>query len=247
MYEVHQADPADLAVRIVRERFPAAQAAFLGGSVLTAHRTSTSDLDIVVVLSGAPAPFRETLRSEGWVIELFVQTPSSLRYYWRKDSESRRTPLLRMCAEGLILVSVGGAAETYQGEAQTLLDAGPPPPTTELLQLRRYQLTDLLDDFRGCTDGVELTFLATGLVVAASELVLLTENRWSGGGKWLPRRLAEVDPNLPAELIAAQMTVLAKGDRAPLEYLVLAALSRAGGPLTEGYRVAGFDPENPQE
>ena len=34
--------------------------------------------DIVVVLPGPPAPYRETRTAGGWVIELFVHTPTSL-------------------------------------------------------------------------------------------------------------------------------------------------------------------------
>lgn len=238
---VEQPDPVDVAVQLVRQRFPDAHAAFLGGSVLTARRTSTSDLDIVVVLSGPPAPFRETLRHSRWVVELFAHTPTSLWHYWRKDIAARRTPLLHMCAEGRVLLSDGGAAERYADEARAVLAAGPEPPTAEMLDLRRYLLTDLLDDLRGCADESELAYLAAGLLTAASELVLLAENRWSGGGKWLPRRLSEVDPHLPRRLVVA-LRAAVQGNRDLLEAVVLDVLQRAGGPLTEGLRLAGEDP-----
>jgi hypothetical protein len=236
-----QPEPLDVAVELVHERFPEAHAAFLGGSVMTSRRTPTSDLDIVVVLASSPAPFRQTLRHRGWVVELFVQTPTSLRHYWRKDAAARRTPLVRMCAEGRILLSVEGAAERYADEAKALLEEGPKPPSAELLELRRYLLTDLLDDLRGCTDEVELAYLAGGLVTAASELVLLLANRWTGGGKWLPRRLAEVDSDLPGRLVEAQRAAFS-GERDLLEGVVLDVLRRAGGPLTEGLLMAGEDP-----
>lgn len=51
------ADPVETARSLVAERFPAAACAFLGGTVLTSHRTATSDLDVVVLLpDGEPAP-----------------------------------------------------------------------------------------------------------------------------------------------------------------------------------------------
>jgi hypothetical protein len=238
---VQQSDPVDVAVQLVRERFPEAHAAFLGGSVLTSRRTPTSDLDIVVVLSGPPAPFRETLRHSGWVVELFVQTPTSLRHYWRRDVAARRTPLLRMCAEGRVLLSDGGAAERYADEALAVLEGGPEPLPADMLDLKRYLLTDLLDDLRGCADEVELAYLAAGLVTAASEFVLLAGNRWSAGGKWLPRRLAEIDPGLAGRLVVAQRAAL-NGNSDLLEAAVLDVLQRAGGPLTEGFHLAGEDP-----
>lgn len=114
---VLKSDPLEAATRLVAERFPDAAAAYLGGSVLTARRTATFDLDIVVLLDGPAAPFRETLRYEGWVVELFVQTRSSMRHYWDKDAAARRTPLLRMCAEGRVLVSRDGEVELLAAEA----------------------------------------------------------------------------------------------------------------------------------
>lgn len=58
-------DPVEAARALVSERFPAALAAFPGDGVLSARRTATSDLDIVVVLAGPPAPYRESLQWQG--------------------------------------------------------------------------------------------------------------------------------------------------------------------------------------
>jgi hypothetical protein len=238
---VQQPQPLEVANRLLSERFLNPHAAYLGGSVLTDRRTPTSDLDIVVVLEGPPAPYRETLRYDGWVVELFVHTPTSLRHYWDKDAQGRRPPLLRMCAEGHVLVSRDGAGEHYAAEAAARLAAGPAAPEAELLDLQRYLLTDLLDDFRGCSDPVELAYLSSSLLLATSELLLLVANTWSGSGKWLPRCVTEVDADLPSRLVVAQRSAL-DGYRAELEQVVLEVLAHAGGPLTEGYRAAGEDP-----
>ncbi|MGH3621564.1 MAG: nucleotidyltransferase domain-containing protein, partial [Sciscionella sp.] len=56
--------PYRIAEALVAERFPTALAAFLGGSAGTVLATPTSDLDIVVLLDGDPAPFRQTSRYE---------------------------------------------------------------------------------------------------------------------------------------------------------------------------------------
>lgn len=60
-----------------------------GGSALTEHRTATSDPDIVVVLPGPPAPFRETFEHAGWVVETFVHTRVSLDVWWDEDLARR--------------------------------------------------------------------------------------------------------------------------------------------------------------
>jgi hypothetical protein len=234
------ADPVEVAARLVGERFSGAHAAFLGGSSPTARRTPWSDLDIVVVLDGPPAPFRETLRHSGQVVEWFVQTPGSLRHYWRQDIARRRSPLLRMVAEGVILTSTDGAAESYRERAAALVAAGPPEPPGTTIDMQRYLVTDLLDDLRGCSDPVEMSYIAATLILAASDLLLLAENRWSARGKWLPRRLAEVDPDLAGRLADAQLAV--RIDREPLVAEVLSVLHRVGGPLREGFRLDGEDP-----
>lgn len=58
-------EPIDAATRVVDTSFPTCRAAFLLTSVLSSRRTPTSDLDIVVVLDGPPAPYRETIRDHG--------------------------------------------------------------------------------------------------------------------------------------------------------------------------------------
>ncbi|MEV0901550.1 nucleotidyltransferase domain-containing protein [Actinoplanes sp. NPDC049802] len=236
-----------IAHQVVRERFPTAVAAFLGGSAPTSRRTAWSDLDVVVVLDGPPAPFRETLRFQGWVVELFVHTPTSLEYYWDFDAERRRTPLLHMVAEGVVLVDGDGSAARFRDRAAGLLAAGPATPSAESVDYQRYLLTDLVDDLRGCSDPVELAYLAATLMLAASDLLLLVGNRWSARGKWLPRRVGEVAPDLPGRLATGQRAVVVDGDREPLIAAVLDVLASAGGPLQEGFVLSGKDPDRDAE
>lgn len=243
------ADPVDVAAQLVAARFPDAHAAFLGGSAPTSRRTRWSDLDVVVVLDGAPAPFRETTRHSGQLVEWFVQTPESLRHYWRQDAARRRTPLLRMVAEGVPLTlsppgaetrpGSGTPAEVYQAEAIALLAAGPSAPGADAVDYQRYLVTDLMDDLRGAVDPVEVAYLAATVMLAASDLLLLAENRWSARGKWLPRRVAEVDSGLPGRLADGHRAAVADNDRDLLLAAVGAVLDHTGGPLQEGFRVAG--------
>lgn len=239
---MNRLEPIDAAQQVVTDRFPNATAAFLAGSVLTSRRTETSDLDIVVVLPGPPAPFRETLRVHGWVVELFVQTPSSMEYYWNLEAEGWRSILLRMCVDGHILMSEGTAAADIQAEARKRLTAGPPPVPEEKLLWLRYSITDLLDDLRGATDSAELAFISSALLNSTGELLLLSNNRWLGAGKSLARHLADLDPNFLERLVGAQRALLADGNKEPLDRAVMEILSHIGGPLTEGYRVDGEDP-----
>lgn len=232
-------EPLDAAQGLIGQQFPEAIAAFLGGSVLTHYRTATSDLDIVVVLAQVPAPYRKTIRYGSWLVELFVNTQMSLRHYWALDATARKASLLRMCADGRILIDSDNAATTIQVEARARLAAGPSPLTSEELRQRRYKLTDLLDDLDGCDSNAEMAYIASCLLIASSELMLLSTGQWIDTGKWLARRLAEVDNQLAVRMVAAHQAAVGAYDKQPLRQVVTDVLDRAGGPLMEGYFAQG--------
>ena len=236
-------DAIDAAQRIVSARFPDARAAFLTGSALTSRLTSTSDLDIVVILQGRPAPFRETIREYGWPVELFVQSPASIEYFVAKETSEHHGTTLKMLMDGHILVSVDGEAELLQSEAIERFAKGPSSISVEEMRRRRYTLTDQLDDLIGATDPTELLYISQQLLVGASELALLSKAQWLASGKWLPRHLAVSEPELSMQLSSAIKAVLETGEKKPIEDLVCKILDRVGGPLTEGYRVAGEIPD----
>lgn len=166
-------DPILTARALVRDRCPDARAAFLAGSVLTERRTPMSDLDIVVVMDGPPAPGRETLVHRGWPVELFLQTEAVWRDFADKETAKRSSPLLSMCAEGMLLVDADGLGASLQEEARRRWAAGPPPLSERERDYLRYVVTDLLDDLRGCADPAERVYLVAQLLQRASELVLL--------------------------------------------------------------------------
>jgi hypothetical protein len=226
-------DPVADAQALVAERFPAARAAFLGGGILSARRTMTSDLDIVVVIDGPPAPYRESLRWRGWPVELFVHRADSIGAWFAKDLAEWHPTLPRMCAGGAILLDVDGTAATIRAEAESVLAVGPPAVSQDELDARRYGLTDLLDDLAGSTDPGETIVICWYIVMQTAELALLIAQAWLGGGKWLLRELRQAQPDLADELIAAReepVSLAAIADR---------VLDRAGGRLWAGYRQQG--------
>lgn len=234
-------DPVQIAGKLVRERFPAARAAFLAGSVLTDRRTPTSDLDIIVLLAGPPAPYRESLMYRGWPTELFVQTEADWRAFVVGEIAKRRSPLLAMCAQGVLLTDADGLGAALQAEARRRWEAGPPPVSQEELDGRRYSLTDALDDLRGAPDSPERVHLVAEILLRASELALLCRGRWLGGGKWLSRRLAGADPGLHGRLtVAAASAIGGMPDGVDhFAAVVIEVLDLAGGPLWAGYQRGG--------
>ena len=115
-------DPLADARALVAERFPAARAAFLGGNVLSPRRTATSDLDIVILIDGPPAPYRESLHWRGWPAELFVQDQRLIGEWLAKDTARRRPTLARLCAEGEILLDFDGTGQAVRGQARAVLE-----------------------------------------------------------------------------------------------------------------------------
>ena len=239
-------DPVSAATAFVAGRFADARAAFLGGGVLGPLRTPTSDLDVVVVLDpatdipGRPRPpYRETFEHEGWITEVFVHDEASLRAWWQRDAARRVPSLVRMVAEGVVVLDRDGAADALREEATHLLVAGPQLPDPDELAARRYGLTNLLDDMAGCDDEAELVFIAGAVLREAGELALLVAGEWLGSGKGLPRRIGEHDPDLLERLVNGHRHVVVYGDTAVLHKTAVDVLVRAGGALLVGYRASG--------
>lgn len=223
---------------VVEEHHCDARAAFLGGSVITGRRTAMSDLDIVVLHHGAPAPYRASFRHADWPVELFVHTEATWYAYVEREVRKRRSPLLWMCAEGLLLFDTDGVGARLAAEARKLTAAGPPSVSVEEIDDRRYAITDLLDDLSGSTDEGERLFIATELARRTGELALAIGGSWNGGGKWLARRLETTAPGLGMRLHHCVREVLG-GQVEPLIGVVDEVLGQAGGRLWAGYKRGG--------
>ncbi|MFI7113842.1 cupin domain-containing protein [Nonomuraea sp. NPDC050227] len=227
-------DPVSVARALVDELFPGALYAFVGGSVLTERRTSTSDLDVVVVLDGLAVPYRESLRWHGWPVELYVHSETSLDAYVDRDLAERKPGVARMCADGAVLVDrTGGRASDLQAALGDRLAAGPGGLAAARADQARYALSDLLDDLAGATDPGEQLFIRWQVVQETARLALDVGGRWRGNGKWLLRELRGHDPALADELLAAH------SDPELLTSVASGVLERAGGRLWEGYRAEG--------
>jgi hypothetical protein len=231
--KVASADPAEAARAIVSERFPGVRAAFLGAGILSARRTATSDLDIVVVLAGPPAPYRESLRWHGWPVELFVHDSASLDHFFASDTARRRPTLARMCTDGVVLAGDQDTIENVRERANSVLAAGPPPVSSAELDWARYGLTDLLDDLAGSNDAGETAVISWNVWTSAAELALMLAGHWLGSGKWLVRELRTADPLLADRMVAAI------GSSARLTQVADEVLGRAGGRFWAGLRIAG--------
>jgi len=226
-------NPVTAARALVGELFPHALWAVLTGSVITTARTAGSDLDIVVLLpEGDPkAPYRDSRRYRGWPVELFVHDEPTLVHYLATELGARKPSLHRMVGTGVTLVGDPGH---WPQTCAKVLAGGPPPLTPAERDRGRYGLTDGLDDLLHANDPGERVVIADCLWQAAGDHTLAFADRWSGSGKWLLRELREYDPDMAARWLAAH------GDPDAIAAYVRDLLDRNGGPLFEGYRVAGL-------
>lgn len=228
--------PVDLARRLARERFPDALAVVLAGSTAVGRATPGSDLDLAVLVADGGETFRETLRFEGRLVELFVHTRAGLGELFAADAAARRAVLQSMYATGLVLVDTGGEAGRARARAEADLRDGPPALQPEAVETRRYGLTDALDDLADATDPCERLAVAGVVLGVAADLLFDHRRAWAGGGKWLPRRLLEADPERGAALLRGHRRLCETGDPVLLAEAAGRILDLVGGPLREGYR-----------
>ena len=228
--------PAEAAQGIFRERYEGARVLFLGGSVMRGEATPASDLDVVVVYERLPNAYREAFVYGGWPVEAFVHDAGTLEEFFEVDRRRGLPSLMSMVWEGS---QVPGASEFSEGlrrRARELLDAGPPPWDEEELTLRRYRLTDWVDDMRFPRSSEELVATGAWLYQDAAEFYFRTRGLWSAHSKTIPRRLREADAGFAERFLRAFDALFAEKRPDAAVALVAELLEPFGGFLFEGFR-----------
>ncbi|WP_406945291.1 nucleotidyltransferase domain-containing protein [Halobacillus sp. SY10] len=221
---------------VIAERFPDCDASLLAGSVVRGEATSTSDLDIVIFDSEVTSSFRESFYAGQWPVEVFVHNWSSYRVFFDSDCERGQPSMPRMVAEGHVL-KWDDRLEAVKHEAADLLKKGPPPWSKETLLLKRYFLTDALDDFVGCTERGEALFIAAKLAEQTSEFYLRANGQWSGSSKWIARSLRNYDAAFAERLIQCFVHFYKSGEKKGVVELVDEVLNPYGGRFFEGFSI----------
>lgn len=202
----HHTDAAGVALRFCDRDFPGATTIILGGSSSTGRRTATSDIDILLIapasaFAGDATSEARVAHREGERIDLFAYTVEGYREWAERDFASLRPVLPYLLTEGTPLRTGDELPELRRWSAERL--ARGPRLSAHQLELRRYALTDLIDDLADATDPLAAATIRADLVRGLAELALLSANAWLGSGKWLARRLRAAD-----EATAAALTEL---------------------------------------
>jgi hypothetical protein len=228
--------PEDAARGIFRERYEGARVIFLGGSVMRGEATPASDLDIVVVYERLPNAYREAFVYGGWPVEAFVNDALTLAEFFESDRKRGLPAMMSMVWEGTEIPGASEFSEGWKRRARELLEAGPPPWDEGELTLRRYRLTDWVDDMRFPRSPEELVATGAWLYQDAAEFYFRTRGMWSAHSKTIPRRLRQADARFAERFLGAFDALFADKRPDPAVALVAELLEPFGGFLFEGFR-----------
>lgn len=229
-------EPLQAAHLFVEKHFPGCHGALLAGSVVRKQATETSDLDLVI-FDDVSFSFRKSVVDFDWPIEVFVHGMQTYKTFFESDCKRARPSLPRMVAEGIIIKDTG-VIQAIQAEAKTLLKAGPEKWTEDIIEMKRYFITDTLDDLIGSTNHTEDLFIANALAEQLSEFILRVNNQWIGTSKWVIRSLKEFDEAFTSEFVAAFDSFYKTGAKDQVIRLTERILKPYGGLLFEGFYLA---------
>jgi predicted nucleotidyltransferase len=229
--------PVEAAREIWRERYAGARVIFLAGSVMRGEATPTSDLDIVVVFEKLPNAYREAFTFGGWPVEAFVHDAETLRHFFERERKRGLPSLMRMVIEGAEVPESCEFSEGLKREASEVYKTGPHAFDAEELQLRRYRLTDWVDDIRFPRSDEELVASGAWLYQDAADFFFRSRGLWSAHSKTVPRRMRETDAEFASKFLAAFDALFTEKRVAAAVALVEELLAPFGGTLFDGFRM----------
>jgi predicted nucleotidyltransferase len=227
--------PFEAAQKFIESEFPNCLGAILSGSVTRGEHNETSDLDIIVIENSSNA-YRESVIKFDWMIEVFVYDVISYKPFFESDQKRARPTLIRMIAEGVILKH-HPEIDRIKQESKLLLLSGPNEWDENTTKRNQYFLTDVLNDFIGCENRLELLCITGTLLERLHEFILRTNKRWIGSSKWIYRELKQFDQVLASEIFSAFNQFYETGEKKQVIELVDLILKPYGGRLFNGFTI----------
>lgn len=224
--------------QLYEERYPEAATVLLCGSVVRREHTSTSDLDLVVLFDSIPNAHRSSFLYEEWPVEAFVHDVKTLEYFFAEvDGPSGYPSLMQMVVEGVEIPQSCAVSRQAKELAQSYLDKGPPVWEALDIDKSRYAITDLIEDLRGETREPEQQAILMRLYEAFANHYFRSRQRWSGKGKWIPRRFREIDEAYAKDVFIRMKQALRGEGFEPFLGMVEEELAKVGGLLFDGFRL----------
>lgn len=229
--------PVEIAHALFTERYSGARVIFFAGSVVRGEGTPGSDLDLVVVYDQLPLAYRESYIYRAWPVEAFVHDPETMHYFFVEfDGRACRPVLQRMVSEGIEIPEPSDFSKKLKSLARASIDQGPAPWDDKEKFGKRYLITDLVEDLRHARSEEEMVALGTTLYQALGDYYFRSHRLWTAQGKYIPRRLAQADPDFAARFSRAFESLFTKKDSHDVVKLAEDTLQPDGGFAFDGYR-----------
>lgn len=224
-----------IAEQFIVSYYPGLDVACIGGSAVYGNLTKESDIDLIII-DETETPRIECYHFLGWKIEAFIFTASSLEFQFQIARMNGMPTIIKLFAEGLLIKDKQGAGKRFQQEAKILYEQGPQQWDEDKINEARYQITDLLSDFRTSKDFEESVFILNKLMDRLVELVLRADGKWFSEGKWSARNLKSYDKDMCDKLVKYTKIYMDTNDKTELISFIQSTLEHYGGELFVGYK-----------
>jgi len=226
----------EITKEILWAKYPAAEFAFLAGSIVRGEGTAFSDLDIVVIYKELPNAFRESFYFRNYPVETFVQTPETCNYFFETNAKTFVPSLAAMVAEGVEVPAKTDLSVKLKHLANEFLSC-PPKISDEQIRDARAWLTDLIDDIRAPRSKEELTATGTTLYAALATFYLRTNGVWAAKSKSIPRALERLNPDFKQRFCAVFEELFVAGETEKIIEMTEKLLAPHGGFLFDNLRL----------
>ena len=229
-------NPIETAKKALLIHYPDSIGGFVSGSIIRGDSTSTSDIDIAVLYA---EPFDEIHRFsttvDKWPIEFFVHNKKAQDFYFEKDRLRGMCVMPTIVGSGIIIPTEDELLISQQAIALAIIQRGPPVLTSELIDLGRYTITDLVDDLIGTEDIGHRNAIIGQLHNRLGDFYLRSQNKWSGEGKSLIRIIGDVDTAFRDGFVNSFQAAFSSNSNDEILNLVKVILEPHGGFLRDGY------------
>lgn len=223
----------ELVLKVFSEKYSDAAFCFVYGSAARGTERPSSDIDLIVVYSTMVTPYREKFVRGGFLMDVFVYDEESLNGALHMARAACNLVTVNAVMSAIALPAATPASEQLMEVARRIKRAG---YLISNKPFRRQFVTNLLDDLADCVVAAERNALCVELYRSCCEIMLICGGAGTCKGKYVARRLTEIDPGMQAKLDQALSESL-YGHIAPLVELAHQVLALIGGPLREGFRI----------
>lgn len=235
---MNKLEPIEAAKLLLNEKFQDAEVVILSGSTVRGDATETSDLDIVVIYKKLECARRESFNYQEWPVEVFIHDLETLKYFFEEvDKPSRNPSLPQMVKEGVSVTPENETLKIAKKMAEEFFEIGPPKASTEKLNNCRYGISDLVEDLKSTRNDNELIAIGVRLFDVLSEYLFQRNDSWSGKGKWVSRKLLEIDKCLEKNFFDSFNVLFESKNPTEVISFVTEVLKSDGGYLFEGHNL----------